>query len=232
MNEKPNEPTIEEIKEALAKITPGEWAVSRFVAGFGCPTITLRDHLDRPFGWSVHDEVCLGTYQKSIATIGKCRPWFAEGEGKANAAFIAGAPRYVRFLLKHLELTRGAMAADDARLVDAAKRAGVTFSGCDTAGHLADRILEDDARLLERSNSELRAQVVREQAPALAGMHMICRERERRISTLETALSDLMAWGVEHDNPGIGYITVQVDRAAVQQARLLLERKPVGVEEV
>jgi hypothetical protein len=32
-----------------------------------------------------------------------------------------------------------------------------------------------------------------------------------------------MAWGVEHDNPGLGYITVQVDRAAIEQACILLK---------
>ena len=95
-----NEPTTKEIKESLAKITPEQWAVSRFVTGCGCRTITLRDHLDRPFGFSVDDEACLRTYQKSIATIGHCRLWFAEGEAEANATFIAAAPHYVRFLLE------------------------------------------------------------------------------------------------------------------------------------
>jgi hypothetical protein len=46
---------------------------------------------------------------------------------------------------------------------------------------------------------------------------------ETRIADLEKALSDLMAWGVEHDNPGLGYITVQVDRAAIEQACILLK---------
>jgi len=45
-------------------------------------------------------------------------------------------------LQEELQLTRGAMAADDERLRAAAAKAGVTDFGCDTADHLADRILE------------------------------------------------------------------------------------------
>jgi len=45
-------------------------------------------------------------------------------------------------LKAELQLTRGAMVADDERLRAAAVKAGVTDFGCDTADHLADRILE------------------------------------------------------------------------------------------
>lgn len=47
------------------------------------------------------------------------------------------------------ERLRGALAADDARSRAAADRAGVTFMGCDTAGHLADAVVELGADLAE-----------------------------------------------------------------------------------
>ena len=43
-----------------------------------------------------------------------------------------------------------------------------------------------------------------------------------RIEALEKALSDLMTWGVEYDDKRLGYIGVQVDRAAVEQAEAVL----------
>jgi hypothetical protein len=39
----------------------------------------------------------------------------------------------------------GAASADHQRMVDAASKAGVTFYGCDTADHMADRIAELEA---------------------------------------------------------------------------------------
>jgi hypothetical protein len=58
--------------------------------------------------------------------------------------FIEAADEIQR-LQAELELIRGAMAADDERLRAAAARASVTDFGCDTADHLADRILEQQA---------------------------------------------------------------------------------------
>jgi hypothetical protein len=40
-----------------------------------------------------------------------------------------------------------------------------------------------------------------------------------RAKELETALREVMAWGVEHDDPRMDYITVQVDRVTIAAAR-------------
>ena len=203
----PNEPTIEEIEEAL-KTVPENWRWTQVyeLAGHNHWALQTPDS-------AAQGRIC------SVELVLNAN-WPSDYHGPFNERphlrFVEDAPRYIRFLLARVEaaaaanraefdghkltasdlrkaLTRvaaleGVLAADDARLVDAAKGAGVTFSGCDTADHLADRVLE-----------------------------------------LQKALSDLMAWGVEHDNPGIGYITVQVDRAAVEQAHVVLgNRGPVN----
>jgi hypothetical protein len=48
------------------------------------------------------------------------------------------------------------------------------------------------------------------------------RESEARVKALEKVLRELMAWGLEYDNPNIGYITVQVDRPTIALAERAL----------
>lgn len=47
------------------------------------------------------------------------------------------------------------------------------------------------------------------------------------VTRLATALEDLMTWGVEHDDERINYISVQVDRISIANARAALKSVPV-----
>jgi hypothetical protein len=98
-----DEPTIREIREILAKITPGDWAVSDFTEATGVSHITLATHTNRPVGASVDRGFCRDHYQASIASIGAHRCHISSQESAANSIFIASAPRFIRFLLAQIE---------------------------------------------------------------------------------------------------------------------------------
>jgi len=179
MNEKLNEPTIEEIKEALAKITPGEWGCG---GGRYLPIVAI----------------CKNRYTQ-IGRAEGCADRLSNEEIEANGRLMAESPRYIRFLLATVEaLESWIKAANQFAWVHDSfcpRRKANAACTCGLDGFLSrPRLFVDSYK--------------------------------QRVEALEKALSDLMAWGVEHDNPGIGYITVQVDRAAVEQARVLLKGKP------
>ena len=46
-----------------------------------------------------------------------------------------------------------------------------------------------------------------------------------RCKKLEEALEDVMTWGVEYDDPRVGYVCVQVDRFAIENAARVLREK-------
>ncbi len=61
-------------------------------------------------------------------------------------AMVISAAKEISALKEEIWHLKGAMKADDERLVAASDKAGIPYVGCDTADHLADIILELKAK--------------------------------------------------------------------------------------